>query len=79
MPHINVKLYPGRTEEQKQQLADAICENVVAITGCKDLSVSVAIEEVAPDDWPEKVYKPCILEREWTLYKKPGYNPFQSQ
>jgi len=76
MPHINVKLYPGRTEEQKQQLADVITENVVAIVGCKDISVSVAIEDVAVDDWAETVYRPHILEREWTLYKKPGYNPF---
>lgn len=78
MPHINVKLYPGRTEEQKQRLADAITENVVAITGCKDTSVSVAIEEVAVEDWAEMVYRSCILEREWTLYKKPGYNPFRT-
>jgi len=27
MPHINVKLYPGGTEEQKQQLADAIIKS----------------------------------------------------
>ncbi len=76
MPHISVKLYPGRTEEQKQRLADAITENVVAIVGCKDTSVSVAIEDIAVDDWAETVYRPHILERKWTLYKKPGYNPF---
>jgi 4-oxalocrotonate tautomerase len=79
MPHINVKLYPGRTEEQKQRLAEAITENVVAITGCKNPSVSVAIEEVAQEDWAEMVYRPSILERKWTLYKKPGYNPFKSE
>jgi 4-oxalocrotonate tautomerase len=78
MPHINVKLYPGRTEEQKRRLANAITENVVTITGCKEKSVSVAIEEVALEDWAETVYKPNILEREWTLYKKPGYNPFRA-
>jgi 4-oxalocrotonate tautomerase len=36
-------------------------------------SVSVAIEEVEPQDWAEKVYKPDILNNSQKLYKKPGY------
>jgi 4-oxalocrotonate tautomerase len=36
-------------------------------------SVSVAIEEVAPQDWAEKVYKPDILHNAEKLYKQPGY------
>jgi 4-oxalocrotonate tautomerase len=38
--------------------------------------VSIAIEDVSPEDWAEKVYRPDILEKQNTLYKKPGYNPF---
>jgi 4-oxalocrotonate tautomerase len=77
MPHIIVKLYPGRTEEQKHRLAEAITREVVDIAKCEARSVSVAIEEVAPEQWPEKVYRPDILDHETLLYKKPGYNPFQ--
>jgi hypothetical protein len=40
-------------------------------------SVSVAFEEINPEDWAEKVYRPDILENEKKLYKKPGYNPFE--
>jgi hypothetical protein len=40
-------------------------------------SVSVAIEEIKPEDWAEKVYKPEILSNPEKLYKKPGYNPFE--
>ncbi|MGD8313443.1 MAG: hypothetical protein PVJ11_02250 [Syntrophobacterales bacterium] len=40
-------------------------------------SVSVAFEEIEPAGWPEKVYKPDILDNPDTLYKKPGYNPFK--
>ena len=40
-----------------------------------DDAVSVAIEEVTPGDWTEKVYKPDILNSPGKLYKKPGYNP----
>ena len=77
MPHIIVKLYPGRSEQQKQQLADAITRDVISITKCEEKSVSVAFEEVDPADWPEKVYKPEILGKQDKLYKKPGYNPFE--
>ena len=77
MPHVIVKLYPGRTEEQKKRLADEIVRAVVEIAKCAEKSVSVAIEEVNPDDWTEKVYKPDILNSAHTLYKKPGYNPLQ--
>jgi len=76
MPHIIVKLYPGRSEQQKQQLAYAITKDVISIAKCEDKSVSVAFEEVDPADWPEKVYKPDVLDKQDKLYKKPGYNPF---
>jgi 4-oxalocrotonate tautomerase len=77
MPHIVVKMHPGRTAEQKSQLAAAITEAVTGIAGCDDGSVSIAIEEITPEDWAEKVYKPDILEKEAALIKKPGYNPFE--
>lgn len=72
-PHVIVKLYPGRSEEQKIRLAEAIVKNVVAIIRCGEESVSVAIEEIKPEDWAEKVYKPDILNAPGKLYKKPGY------
>ncbi len=77
MPHIIVKLYPGRTEDQKNQLAAKIVKDVVEILGCEEKVVSVAFEEVDPKDWPEKVYKPDILEKKDNLYIEPGYNPFE--
>ncbi len=73
MPHIIVKMYPGRTEQQKRQLADAIVKNVVAFAQVGESSVSVAIEEIPPAEWTEKVYKPDILKNWDKLYKKPGY------
>ncbi len=73
-PHIIVKLYPGRSEEQKIRLAEQIVKDVVAIVKCGEESVSVAIEEIKPEDWAEKVYKPDILNTPGKLYKKPGYS-----
>lgn len=73
MPHVIVKLWPGKSERQKTQLAEEIVKDVVGILGNGEDSVSVAIEEIVPEDWKEKVYKPDILDRQETLYKKPGY------
>ena len=75
MPHVIVKLYPGRTEDQKNRLVDEIVRDVVEIAKCAEKSVSVSIEEVHPDEWTEKVYKPDILNGAGALYKEPGYKP----
>ena len=77
MPHIIVKLYPGRSEQQKTRLAEEIVKDVVAIAKCEEKSVSVAIEEIKPEAWAEEVYSPDILDNPEKLYKKPGYNPFE--
>jgi 4-oxalocrotonate tautomerase len=39
--------------------------------------VSVAIEDVSPGRWVEDVYKPDVLGKGDTLYKKPGYDPLR--
>ena len=75
MPHIIIKMYPGRSEEQKRELADSIAESVVSIAKCEPKSVSIAIEEVPSEEWTEKVYKPDIMDKWQTLYKEPGYSP----
>ena len=33
------------------------------------------IEDVEGRNWVERVYRPDILERMETIYRKPGYNP----
>lgn len=75
MPHVIVKLYSGRSEKQKAGIAEAVTKAIMASTGNGEETVSVSIEDIAPSDWAEKVYKPDILAKPDTLYKKPGYNP----
>lgn len=36
-------------------------------------AVSVSIEDCAENEWPEKVYRPDIIGKPGTLYKKTGY------
>jgi len=76
MPHIIVKWYPDRSQAQKEALAEAITREVVAVAGCNERSVSVAIEDIPEETWAEAVYRPDILEKEDTLVRKPGYDPF---
>ena len=75
MPHVIVKLWPGKSDQQKTRLAEAITKNVMDILHYGDESVSVTMEEVKSQDWVEKVYKPDIQQKWDTLYKKPGYDP----
>lgn len=77
MPHIIIKLYPGRSAEQKKRLAREIVKNVTQIAVCEEKSVSVAFEEIEPDDWAESVYRPDILNKKEHLAITPGYNPFE--
>ncbi len=73
MPHVIVKLLPGKSEPQKKRLADAIAKNVMDILHYGQEAVSVAMEEVEPKEWTEKVFKPDIVNKPDQLYKKPGY------
>ena len=74
MPHVIVQLWPGKSEQQKTRLAEAITKDVMEILHYGEESVSVAIEAVNPEDWLEKVYKPDVKNKWDTLYKKPGYD-----
>jgi 4-oxalocrotonate tautomerase len=73
MPHVIVKLWPGKSEQQKTRLAEKIVEAVMEALNYGEESVSVAFEEVKPRDWAERVYKPDIVDNPEKLYKKPGY------
>ena len=63
-----------KTEQQKNRLAEAITKNVMNILQYGEESVSVAMEEVKPQDRVERVYKPDIKRNLDKLYKKPGYD-----
>lgn len=73
MPHVLVKLVPGKTEEQKRALTDAISQSVQQHLGSTEDEVSVAFEEVPMEQWAETVYRPEIVGCPDKIYKKPGY------
>ena len=77
MPHIIVKMFAGRSDEVKQQLAHAITKTLIDTIGSSEKSISVGIEDVEPDDWGDKVYRPDIAAKLDTIFKAPGYDPPQ--
>jgi 4-oxalocrotonate tautomerase len=73
MPHVIVKLWPGKSEHQKSRLAKTIAKDVTEVLNYGEDSVSVGFEEVESQDWKNLVYKPDIKDKWDQLYKKPGY------
>jgi 4-oxalocrotonate tautomerase len=75
MPHVIVKLYSGKSDQEKAALAEALTRAVVDTLNYGEESVSVGIEDVEPKNWTEQVYKPDIIGKLGTIYRKPGYDP----
>ena len=75
MPHVIIKMYAGRSDQLKRKLAEQVTAAVTSVLHLGEESVSVAIEDVTPRNWDEMVYKPDILTKPDTIYKKPGYQP----
>ena len=73
MPHFQIKILEGRSEEVKQELTDEVVKVAQKILGNGNESFSVAIEEYSRDEWKNKVYPDDIMGNENKLYKKPGY------
>ncbi len=73
MPHVAIKLYPGRTIEQKKALTEKIIAAMVEIIGANDRSISVSFEDIDPADWDDKVVKPDIADKLDCVTKLPGY------
>lgn len=72
MPHIVVKLWPGRNDDIKNDLAKKIADAVAEELKVDIGDVSVAFEEVSSSDWGEQVYKKEIKDNS-NVYLKPNY------
>ena len=55
MPHVIVKLWPGKSEKQKAKLAEEITRAVITVLNYGEESVSVAMEEVEPNGWTRSI------------------------
>ena len=71
MPHITIQMYPGRDEDTKKHLADAIIEAASKELNRGKEHFSVSIVDVAQEDWKESVYDKVISDKNTII--KPGY------
>ena len=71
MPHVEIKCFPGRIENQKKLCAKKISEVIAETLGCKTSSVSVAIKDVPEEKWEEEVWNKSIISEKEFLYKNP--------
>jgi 4-oxalocrotonate tautomerase len=73
MPHVIVKLWPGKSKAQKERLAQKIAQDVMGVLDYGEESVSVSMEEVKSSEWAKQVYEPDIKAKWDKLYKQRGY------
>ena len=69
MPHIIVKMYPGRTEDQKKNLAIVLNRATMDSLNVPDEAISISIEEVPKEAWDSTVTKIDILPKLNNVYK----------
>ena len=77
MPHVVVKLVPGKSEEQKTRLAEEIAQDVMKVLNYPEEAVSVANRRGRAAGLGRESLQPEIQGKWNTVYKKPGYNPFE--
>ena len=51
MPTINVKMFEGRTMEQKRAFVKEVTEAACRTLGCEPQSVDIIIEDVKRENW----------------------------
>lgn len=55
MPHIDVKMFPGRSEEIKKNLAEKLRETAAKELGIDEAVLSVSVGDVEKENWNKEV------------------------
>ena len=55
MPHIAIKMYPGRSEELKKEIAVKTRDFLSQAMGMEEKFFSVSVEDIEKDQWQEEV------------------------
>ncbi len=66
-------MFPGRDEETKKRLAQAILKTASQELNREPKHFSVSIEDIPQEEWNDKVYKKITDPQNKTVYIKPGY------
>jgi len=74
MPHFQIKILEGKSQEQKERLTKEIIQAAQKVFGMGNESYSVSIEEFSLDEWRNDVYPNSIMSNKEILIKEPGYS-----
>lgn len=55
MPHIAIKMYPGRSEELKKNIAEKTRDFLAKEMGMEEKFFSVSVEDIEKDKWQKEV------------------------
>lgn len=55
MPHIAIKMYPGRSEELKKDIAEKTRDFLAKEMEMEEKFFSVSVEDIEKDKWQEEV------------------------
>ena len=72
MPFIDVKMFPGKTEEEKKVFAEKLIKFCAAELEKPEAAFSVAVADVQPEDWNSEVADKVSDEAIYagTMYRK---------
>ena len=60
MPLITVKMWPGRSEEQKRAAAEALLDAAVQSLGTPATAFTIIMEDIPKEEWDAQVVIPEI-------------------
>ena len=60
MPYIAIKAYP-KDEATKKEIVERINQAFLEVWGCSQEAINISIEEVAPQEWDEKVMQKEVV------------------
>lgn len=70
MPHIAIKMYPGRSEELKKEIAVKTRDFLAQEMGMEEKFFSVSVEDIEKDQWQEEVVDKIAKD---DLYVEPNF------
>ncbi|TJX13710.1 Tautomerase enzyme [Tissierella creatinini] len=68
MPHIAITMYPGRSPEQKQDIANKVQKLIEEELGVNKKAISVSVEDIPKEKWENNMKQ----FSEDIIYIKPG-------
>jgi 4-oxalocrotonate tautomerase len=74
MPHISVKMLKGRTEAQKEKLAQELAKTLKNVLGVGDSHISVSVQDYSAQEWQDE-FKKEITDNMENVRIQPKYDP----